>query len=73
MKVGRTLYVNTYRGTYAFDAVTCQLRWKNVMDSFSVTLTTNNSRGSGYLDGKIFRGTPDSRLIALDANTGEQL
>jgi alcohol dehydrogenase (cytochrome c) len=73
LKVGRTLYVNTYRGTYAFDAVTCQLRWKDVMDTFSAPLKTNNSRGSAYLDGKIFRGTPDGNLIALDANTGVQL
>jgi alcohol dehydrogenase (cytochrome c) len=73
LKIGRTLYVNTYRGTYAFDAVTCQLRWKDVMDTFSTSLKTNNSRGSAYLDGKIFRGTPDGNLIALDANTGVQL
>jgi alcohol dehydrogenase (cytochrome c) len=36
-------------------------------------VTTNNSRGSAYLDGKIFRGTPDGRLIALDASTGRIL
>jgi alcohol dehydrogenase (cytochrome c) len=72
LKVGRTLYVSTFRVTYAFDAATCDLRWRNVLD-LDQTVATNNSRGPGYLDGKIFRGTPDGRVIALDAKTGEVL
>src|SRR5215469_688868 len=31
VKVGRTLYTTTFRGTYAFDAVTCDLRWRHVI------------------------------------------
>jgi alcohol dehydrogenase (cytochrome c) len=70
LKIGKTLYVNTYRITYAFDATTCELRWRYVIDVVGRS-STNNSRGSAYLDGKIFRGTPDGRLIALDAGTGQ--
>lgn len=72
LKVGRTLYVATLRGTYAIDAVTCDLRWKHVID-FLQTPATVTQRGLGYLDGRIFRGTGDGRVIALDAKTGEPL
>ena len=74
LKVGRTLYVNTGHFTAAFDAVTCQVRWRKVIEfkPDSIPIGDNN-RGSAYLDGKIFRGTVDGRLIALDATTGEIL
>src|SRR5262245_18861159 len=32
LKVGRTLYVTTLRGTYAFDSATCELRWRHVVE-----------------------------------------
>ena len=72
--MGRTLYVNTGHFTAAFDAVTCELRWRKVIDfkPDSIPIGDNN-RGPAYLDGKIFRGTVDGRLIALNANTGEIL
>ena len=41
LKVGRTLYLTTLRGTYAFDAVNCQLRWKKVIDFQQVPASTN--------------------------------
>jgi outer membrane protein assembly factor BamB len=28
-------------------------------------------RGVGYADGRLFRGTPDGHLIALDTKTGK--
>jgi len=74
LKVGRILYVNTAHLTAAFDAVTCKVHWRKVIgfkpDSIPIG---DNNRGSAYLNGKIFRGTVDGRLIALDANTGEIL
>jgi alcohol dehydrogenase (cytochrome c) len=72
VKVGRTLYTTTFRATYAFDAVTCQLRWRHVID-FKQIIAGLSNRGVGYLDGKIFRGSADGRVIALDANTGQLL
>jgi alcohol dehydrogenase (cytochrome c) len=72
LKVGRTLYVNTGRFTVAFDAATCAKRWRYVVQFVAPTVGYNN-RGSAYLDGKIFRGSPDGQLIALDARTGEKL
>jgi alcohol dehydrogenase (cytochrome c) len=72
LKVGRTLYVNTARFTVAFDAATCAKRWQYIVKYLTFPIG-NNNRGSAYLDGKIFRGTPDGQLIALDAKTGAQL
>ncbi|HEY6301884.1 MAG TPA: PQQ-binding-like beta-propeller repeat protein [Terriglobales bacterium] len=71
LMVGRTLYVSTLRATYAVDAATCELRWRDVI---KLGPTANiSSRGPGYLDGTIFRGTADGRVIALDAKTGKVL
>src|SRR5262249_54098859 len=72
LKVGRTLYTTTFRATYAFDAVTCRLRWRDVIH-FTRVFAASSNRGVGYLDGRIFRGTADGHLIALDAKTGQRL
>jgi glucose dehydrogenase len=72
LKVGRTLYVGTNGFTAAFDAATCQLRWRSPVVLQS-NVGTANHRGEAYMDGKIFRSNPDGRLIALDAKTGESL
>ena len=69
--VDRTLFVDTMRATYAIDATTCALRWRTVL-KFSVPANINN-RGPAYLDGTIFRGTVDGRVVALDAKTGNIL
>ncbi len=71
LMVDRTLYVDTMRATYAIDATTCALRWRTVL-KFSVPANINN-RGPAYLDGTIFRGTVDGRVVALDAKTGNIL
>jgi alcohol dehydrogenase (cytochrome c) len=72
LKVGRTLYVTLARLTYAIDAATCDLLWLHAIN-YQTTPITGNNRGAAYLDGSIFRGTPDGYVIALDANTGEPL
>ena len=71
LMVGRTIYVSTLRATYAIDAARCELRWRNILE---LGRTANiGSRGPGYLDGMIFRGTADGRVIAFDAATGKVL
>src|SRR5271166_301394 len=62
LKVGRTLYVSTFHATYALDAATCESRWRHVIDFKQLPQSSNNSRGPGYLEGKIFRGTGDGRV-----------
>ncbi len=72
LMVGRTLYVNTLRATYAIDAATCDPIWRYEI-TFKKAPHGFASRGSGYWDGKLFFGTVDGQLIALDAGTGKPL
>ena len=66
------IFTNTGRETVAVDATSCAIRWKHTYrpeeDRFSPS-----SRGVAVLDGRVFRGTGDGRLIALDAGTGKLL
>jgi len=68
--INGTTYVTTATNTYAIDARTAQQRWSHHFNAKSMGLGTP-VRGVGYADGKLFRGTPDGHLIALDANTGK--
>ena len=72
LMVGRTLYVATLRATYAIDAATCDIRWRDVI-TLGTPAANISTRGPGYLDGAVFRGTADGRVIALDAKTGKVL
>jgi len=70
--IGRTLYVTTAHTTVALDAANCAIRWRHVYKPEQDEVYAVN-RGVAYLDGHIFRGTADGRVIALDAKTGKQL
>ena len=72
LMAGDTLYTSTDRLTVAFDAATCELRWRHVLDFIQRPIGSGN-RGLGYLDGKVFRGTNDGRVMAFDARTGQVL
>jgi len=67
-----TLYLTNAHDTLAIDARTCALRWRHVYrpqqeDVFQI------NRGVAYANGKLFRGTPDARLLAIDAASGKTL
>ncbi len=66
------LYTNTGRETIALDAATCAVRWKHNYEPEEERYSPSN-RGLAVLDGRVFRGTGDARLIALDAATGKLL
>jgi len=70
--IGRTLYVATAHTTIALDAANCSIRWRHVYKPEQDEVYAVN-RGVAYLDGRIFRGTADGRVFALDARTGKQL
>jgi alcohol dehydrogenase (cytochrome c) len=63
------LYFTTYNTTFALDASTCALKWKYSRPGPTGGLGV--SRGVAYLDGKLFRGTGDAHIFALDAATGQ--
>ena len=70
--IGDTMFVTTPHTTVALNATNCAVIWRSVdqpkqKDVFPV------NRGVAYLDGRLFRGTPDGRLLALDAKSGKVL
>jgi alcohol dehydrogenase (cytochrome c) len=69
---GNTIFTGTPRETVALDATTCALRWKFEYRPEEESCG-GSSRGVALLDGRVFRGTCDGRLIALDATTGRLL
>lgn len=72
IQVDGVIYTNTGRQTVAIDANNCDILWRHTYVPDDIELR-QSSRGVAVLDGKVFRGTGDARLIALDANTGELL
>lgn len=70
--VNNMLYATTDTNTYAFDPATCQLKWKHHYEKPTPEGLRVN-RGVAYADGKVFRGINTGNLLAIDANTGQQL
>jgi alcohol dehydrogenase (cytochrome c) len=70
--IGSAIYVTTSHTTVALDATTCAIRWRHVYKPVQDEVYAAN-RGVAYLDGRLFRGTGDGRVFALDAKTGKQL
>ncbi|HET7569812.1 MAG TPA: PQQ-binding-like beta-propeller repeat protein [Gammaproteobacteria bacterium] len=75
LEIGGTIYFTTLEHTYAIDATDCRLRWNHVYHLARRPPFDPNkvNRGLAWLDGRLFRGSNDGRLYALDAGTGEQL
>lgn len=68
---GRLLFATAY-DTYAIDPNTCHQIWHAHEDYKPATLQ-NVDRGVAVMDGRVFRGTEDGRVIAYDFNTGKRL
>lgn len=67
-----TLYFTNAHDTLAVDARTCAVRWRHHYQPQQAEVFQVN-RGVAYANGKVFRGTPDARLLAIDAATGKTL
>lgn len=72
LAIDGVIYTNTGRETVALDAATCAVRWRHSYEPEEERFSPSN-RGLAVLDGRVFRGTGDARLIALDAATGKLL
>jgi alcohol dehydrogenase (cytochrome c) len=68
---GRLLFATEYN-TYAIDPNDCHLIWK-AHESYTPGSPQDVSRGVAVLDGRVFRGTQDGRVIAYDFATGKRL
>ena len=66
--VNGVMYLTSDRGTYAIDAATCAVKWKQQLAFPPSSLQVN--RGVAYDNGRVFRGAGPGHVIALDAATG---
>jgi len=67
-----TLYFTTFEGSYAIDAASCKEKWARHDKSAGPTGLAVN-RGFAYLDGRLYRGTANAHVVALDAADGHVL
>jgi alcohol dehydrogenase (cytochrome c) len=66
------MFVTTPSDTIALDPVTCAVRWRyEYWRTYPPIMPVN--RGVAYLNGRVYRGTDDGRVFALDAQTGQEL
>ena len=64
------MYFSTDTMTYAIDAGTCVERWHRARHTATPGGGPAVNRGVAYLGGRIFRGTSDAHVLALDAADG---
>jgi alcohol dehydrogenase (cytochrome c) len=67
-----TMYFTTDTISYAIDASNCTERWKVVRHSETPSSLGVN-RGFAYMNGRLFRGTSDVHVLAMDAGTGQTI
>ena len=70
--VAGVLYGTTEMDTFAIDPGTCVQKWR-VHESYESASPLKVNRGVAYLDGRLFRGTQDGRVLAYEAMTGKRL
>ena len=73
---GLIMVNNALIGTTEFDIfslnpATCAENWRTRLNYPGALLPSN--RGAAYMDGMLFRGTQDGRVLAFDFKTGKQL
>ena len=56
---------------FSIDPATCAENWRMHEEYPAYVIPTN--RGAAYLDGMLFRGTEDGRVLAYDFRTGKRL
>lgn len=68
-----TMYFSTDTVTYAIDAGNCAERWHVARHVGRSGGGPAVNRGVAYMDGRVFRGTSDGHVLALDAGNGHTL
>ncbi len=72
LQVKDSLLFATEHNLYSIDPDTCQLMWR-AHDDYTPATPQAVNRGPAYMDGRVFRGTQDGRVVAYDFNTGKKL
>ena len=68
---GALIFVTAF-DIFSIDASTCRENWRTHEDYTPATPQEVN-RGAAYLDGMLFRGTQDARVLAYDFKTGKRI
>src|SRR5215468_6022978 len=68
---GALIFVTAF-DIFSIDASTCRENWRTHEDYVPATPQEVN-RGAAYLDGTLFRGTQDARVVAYDFKTGKRI
>jgi alcohol dehydrogenase (cytochrome c) len=71
IEVNNALVGTTEYDIFSLNPSTCALNWRTHEDYPGSLLPSN--RGAAYLDGVLFRGTQDGRVLAYDFKTGKRL
>ena len=72
LEVNDALIAVTEYDIFSIDPTNCYQNWRTHEDYWPATPQGVN-RGAAYMDGKLFRGTQDGRVLAYDFKTGKRL
>jgi alcohol dehydrogenase (cytochrome c) len=72
LDVNNALIAVTEYDMFSINPATCQQNWR-AHEDYTPASPQGVNRGAAYLDGKLFRGTQDGRVIAYDFATGKRL
>jgi alcohol dehydrogenase (cytochrome c) len=72
LEVNGALIFVTEQDIFSIDPSTCRENWRTHEDYAPATPQGVN-RGAAYLDGMLFRGTQDGRVLAYDFKTGKRI
>ena len=72
IEVKGALIATTEYDIFSIDPATCHQNWRTHED-YTPGTPQNVNRGAAYMDGRLFRGTQDGRVLAYDFKTGKRL
>ena len=70
--VGGALIGTTEHDIFSLDPANCHENWRTHEDYKPASVLAVN-RGAAYMDGRLFRGTEDGRVLAYDFKTGKRI
>jgi alcohol dehydrogenase (cytochrome c) len=72
LEVQGSLVFTTEYDIFSINPNDCRQNWR-VHEDYTPATAQGVSRGPAYLDGRLFRGTQDGRVLAYDFKTGKRL
>jgi alcohol dehydrogenase (cytochrome c) len=72
IEVNGALIAVTEYDIFSIDPSNCHLNWRT-HETYTPASPQGVNRGAAYMDGRLFRGTQDGRVLAYDFKTGARL